>query len=123
MLSYEWDSGLRCGSLSLGCGRGKVVPKDDRLLVDDVTNQQSARPQTTLPHTKKQDSGSYGATLNPIYTKISRLEIPGKFFKRHPTKQNFRQTFSPGVVRGRATSLDGFVTPPRRKIPRTKGKK
>ena len=69
------------------------------------------------------DSGSHSATQNPIHTKTSRPKTPGEFFKGHPTQQNFRPTPSPGGVRGRATSLDGLLTPPRRKILRTKGKK
>ena len=52
-LSDECGSSLHCGSLSLGCGGGKVVLKDGILLVDDVSNQQAVCLQDTLPHTKK----------------------------------------------------------------------
>ena len=42
--------------------------------------------------------------------KISRPDAPGEFFKGHPIRQSFRQTFSPGVARGLAKSLRGFIT-------------
>ena len=44
-----------------------------------------------------------------IYTKIFRLETPGEFFKGFYIKQNFRQTPSPGVVRGLASPLTVFL--------------
>lgn len=46
-----------------------------------------------------------------IYTKAYRPETPGEFFKGYFIIQNFRCIFCPGVVRGRATSHDGFLHP------------
>lgn len=130
-----------------------ITCKNANININNIpTNQPSAYPQNTIPHAKTKLQGATVQIYIPsqpticvstgppsphkktglrepqrnpesIHTKISRSETPRKFFKGHPTKQNFWQTLSPGVVRGRATSLDGFVTPPRRKIPRIKGKK
>lgn len=57
------------------------------------------------------DAGTlrHSANFESIYTKVSRLVAPGEFFKGHPTRQNFRQTPSRGVARGRATSLRGLL--------------
>ena len=57
------------------------------------------------------DAGTlrHSANFESIYTKVSRLVAPGEFFKGHPTRQNFRQTPSQGVARGRATSLRGLL--------------
>ena len=60
-------------------------------------------------HVADAGTQSHGANWNPIYTKVSRLVAPGEFFKGHPTRQNFRQTPSRGVARGRATSLRGLL--------------